>query len=108
MSESKTLNFLENMQIPIGAEVINEVFTHKNIRIEKIVSNGSASPEDFLYDQDEDEWILILQGSARLLVEDQDVRLVAGDSYFIKRHQKHKVLDTSAESNTIWFAVFIK
>lgn len=101
------LNIFDDVELPLGAEVIQEFFKHKNIRLEKIVSNQSSSPDDFLYDQEEDEWLIVLQGSATLLVEDKKVFLKSGDSYFLRKHQKHKVLETSAEGKTVWLACFI-
>ena len=40
------------------------------VRVERIVSWGRCSPPGFWYDQDEDEWVALLSGSARLLLED--------------------------------------
>ena len=36
------------------------------MRVERIVSSGHCSPEGFWYDQDEQEWVPLLQGAARL------------------------------------------
>ena len=37
----------------------------KITKIERIVSRGHASPEDFWYDQEENEWVMVVKGTAR-------------------------------------------
>jgi cupin 2 domain-containing protein len=39
------------------------------VRFERIVSAGQATPVDAPYDQDHDEWVLLLAGSAGLWIE---------------------------------------
>lgn len=77
-------------------------------RIERIVSNGHASPEGFWYDQDINEWVLVLQGSAGLKFEGaEEVRvLMPGDWMEIPAHVKHRVEWTDPVHKTIWLAVF--
>ncbi|GHD62117.1 cupin domain-containing protein [Jeongeupia chitinilytica] len=76
------------------------------VRIERIVSNGQTSPEGFWYDQTESEWVVVLQGSARLRFEDEaaDVELGVGDHVLIAPHRRHRVTYTAAA--TVWLAVF--
>ncbi len=47
-------------------EVFETLFHAKNIRVERIISTGQTTPEDQWYDQDTDEWVVLLQGEARL------------------------------------------
>jgi cupin 2 domain-containing protein len=49
------------------------------VRIERIVSHGHASPEEFWYDQDRHEWVVVLTGAARLRFEDETVELKPGN-----------------------------
>ncbi len=90
----------------------NELFTTlldaTNIRIERIVSQGQASPAGFWYDQDQCEWVLVLQGAARLRFEDheQSVEMKPGDFIQIPAHVKHRVEWTTPGEPTIWLAVF--
>ena len=75
-----------------------------NVRVERIVSNGQCSPKDFWYDQREDEWVLLLQGTASLQFEDgRTVHLKGGDYLLIARHLKYRVEQTS--SDAVWLAV---
>jgi cupin 2 domain-containing protein len=75
------------------------------VRIERIVSRGHGSPEGFWYDQPEHEWLLVLQGAARLEFEDRVVEMSPGDYITIPAHQKHRVGWTTPDEPTIWLAV---
>ena len=76
-------------------------------KIERIVSHSHASPPGFWYDQAEDEWVMIMRGSATLEFEgNETVELKTGDYLTIPRHLKHRVARTSEE--TIWLSVFAK
>jgi cupin 2 domain-containing protein len=75
------------------------------VRIERIVS--SATPDATLYDQPQDEWVLLLQGEAGLEIAGEDLRLRAGEAVFIPAHTPHRVTDTASEPPCIWLAVHI-
>jgi cupin 2 domain-containing protein len=76
------------------------------LRIEQIVSRGHSSPEGFWYDQSEDEWVMVLKGSAKLSFDNGSIDLNPGDHINIRAHQKHRVDWTNPAENTIWLAVF--
>ncbi len=78
-----------------------------NLRLERIVSVGHASPPGFWYDQDRAEWVIVLAGSAQLLFagEAEPIRLGPGDYLHIPAHARHRVEWTDAEQPTIWLAV---
>ncbi|USD30544.1 cupin domain-containing protein [Pseudoalteromonas sp. SCSIO 43201] len=101
------MNFLKDIPADLTEEVFEMVLSHPNIRIERIVSNGHTSPSSGYYDQDENEWVLVLQGCGELTFEDDSkVTLKAGDSLNIPAHQKHKVSYTDTSESTIWLAIF--
>ncbi len=79
-----------------------------DVRIERIVSQGHASPAGFWYDQSEHEFVILLKGSARLRIEGEPTaRLLSpGDFVNIPAHQRHRVDATDADQATIWLAVF--
>lgn len=99
-----------NLFSDLPAGLPNELFTtlvnSPDVRIERIVSRGHASPADFWYDQTEDEWVLVLKGAARLTFEEETVVLGPGDSLTIAAHRKHRVEWTTPEEPTVWLAVF--
>jgi cupin 2 domain-containing protein len=78
-----------------------------NVRIERIVSFGQASPPGFWYDQPRAEWVVILSGSAGLRFEDEaDTRILRpGDFLLIAPRRRHRVEWTQKDEATIWLAV---
>jgi cupin 2 domain-containing protein len=76
-------------------------------RIERIVSVGQASPPGFWYDQDRTEWVLLLAGSAGLLIEGEAEPRVLGPGDYVELppHVRHRVEWTAADEPTIWLAV---
>ena len=104
----KTTNIFQNIPTNLDNEVFEDLLTATDIRIERIISHGQSSPEKGWYDQDEHEWILLIEGEAILAFTNKEVKLKKGDFLNIKAHQKHKVLWTKKESVTIWLAIFYK
>jgi cupin 2 domain-containing protein len=91
-------------------ENITALLTTPNVRIERIVSTGQASPPGFWYDQDESEWVLLLTGGAGLRFESEtEVReLKPGDYLHIPAHARHRVEWTHPSEPTVWLAVHIR
>lgn len=100
----------KNLYAELPADLPNEVFStlldSANVRIERIVSQGHASPDGFWYDQNEHEWVMVLKGAARLRFEDEVVELTPGDFVNIPAHCRHRVEWTTPLEPTIWLAVF--
>jgi cupin 2 domain-containing protein len=88
-------------------EQFSELLRTPHVRIERIVSTGQASPPGFWYDQEESEWVLVLAGSAALLVEGETAPrvLTPGDYLQIPAHTRHRVEWTSVGQPTVWLAV---
>ena len=97
-------------QIPRRAakELFTELLSKRNMRIERIVSFGQASPAGFWYDQSESEWVLLLEGAAQLQFEDRQVDLVPGDYLNIPAGTRHRVEKTAENTRTVWLAIFYK
>ena len=75
------------------------------MRIERIVSQGHSSPHGFWYDQDQNEWVVLLKGAARLEFEDEKVELRHRDFINIPAHRKHRVDWTTPDEPTVWLGV---
>jgi cupin 2 domain-containing protein len=90
-----------------GAEDILRLAEGEGVRIVRIVSHGQASPPDFWYDQEWNEWVVVLSGSAAVLIEGdaEPVTLRAGDHLTIPAHKRHRVAWTDASEPTVWLAV---
>ncbi|QEQ57277.1 cupin domain-containing protein [Chlorobium phaeovibrioides] len=100
-------NIFSGFQATPTHEAVEELLRSPHVRIERIVSNGQASPEGFWYDQDESEWVAVLEGRAAIGFENGEaVELSAGDAITIPAHTRHRVLWTHSEQRTVWLAVF--
>ena len=91
-----------------GDEEITEILSQgKGLRIERIVSCGQVSEDDFWYDQPEHEFVMVLQGEAKIMFENRGEQFLhQGDYLVIPPHQKHRVVYTSVNPKCIWLAVF--
>ena len=88
-------------------EVFTDLVRAGGFRIERIVSIGQTTPTGEWYDQDLDEWVVLIQGEAVLEYENGDVKqLIAGDHVLIPAHVRHRVVFTSEDPPCIWIAVF--
>jgi cupin 2 domain-containing protein len=101
-------NLFSNIPSNLPAELIETLIQSDGVRIERIVSHGHASPEGFWYDQDEHEWVMVLQGAARLQLEDRTIDLGPGDYINLPAHTKHRVEWTTNDQPAIWLAIFYK
>ncbi len=103
-------NFLINLPDAKQNEVIEILQSSENIRIERITSSGQISPENFWYEQEENEWVILLKGKASLRFAEKDeiVELKVNDFVYIPAYQKHRVEYTSENEETVWLAVFWK
>ncbi len=102
-------NIFSNLPDKISEEIIENIINNKKIRIERIVSKGHSSPPNYCwYDQDENEWIIILKGSAMMLFYNDisPITLKEGDYLNIGAHIKHRVEWTDPSKETIWLAIF--
>ncbi|WP_339911437.1 cupin domain-containing protein [Symmachiella dynata] len=101
-------NLFAGIPAELPDELTETVLDAANVRIERIVSHGQASPAGFWYDQSEHEWVLVLQGAARLLFEGDaaPVEMHAGDYLEIPAHRQHRVEWTTPDEQTVWLAVF--
>jgi cupin 2 domain-containing protein len=99
-------NLFDALPTPTTGEVFETLLRHPGARIERIVS--SDAPEPTLYDQDHDEWVLLLQGEATLEVEDRAVTLRAGDTLFLPAHSPHRLVAASVQPCCIWLAIHLR
>ncbi|MFN3234421.1 MAG: cupin domain-containing protein [Gammaproteobacteria bacterium] len=87
-------------------EVFETLHEGNGIKVERIITAGQTTPEDEWYNQENDEWVLLLQGRATLVFENaKEVNLKAGDYQFIEAHKKHRVSWVSPDEVCIWLAL---
>ena len=100
-------NLFANISNANRSEEFLTLFENAGVKIERIVSHAQPSPAGFWYDQDEDEWVTVLRGTATLeFAHGEQVELKDGDYLTIPRHVRHRVAWTSDE--TIWLAVHLR
>src|SRR5262245_60910490 len=86
-------------------ELFTTLFNAADVRIERTVSYGHASPEDFLYDQGQKKGVFVLKGAARLRFEDGEIEVKPGDFVKIPAHKKHRVDWTTPDEPAVWLGV---
>ena len=91
-------------------EISETLLKTEGFKLERIVSAGQATPEGKWYDQDTEEWVILLSGSAGLLFEDEEEVFImnAGDYVQIEPHHRHRVEWTDPEQKTVWLALHFK
>lgn len=88
-------------------ELFEILLNNDRVLIERVVSTGQITPEGEWYDQERDEWLIVLQGEGELGYEDGSrIKLSKGDYLLIPAHQKHRVEYTSSEPPCIWLTIF--
>ncbi|MBU4539934.1 MAG: cupin domain-containing protein [Firmicutes bacterium] len=98
------MNIYELPGFPIKNEVITILTQNDRVRIERIISTGQQSG---WYDQEETEYVMLLQGSAELAFADgKTIIMEKGDTLLIPPHQQHRVAATSTDPPCIWLCVF--
>jgi cupin 2 domain-containing protein len=106
LMKSTKENIFNNIPAMIPEELFNNLLVRGNLKIERIVSQGHATPIGEWYDQDWDEWVLLLEGEAILAYEDGSAAILnPGDYVLIPAHVKHRVEWTQPDINTIWLAI---
>ena len=102
-------NIFDNLPAALPGENFDTLLNIGNVRIERIVSNGQATPDGEWYDQGWDEWVLLLEGSAGLLLEGEEEprHLASGDYLMIPAHQRHRVAWTEPQDKTVWLSVHL-
>jgi cupin 2 domain-containing protein len=102
----KKANIFTSIAENLEKELFEEILTNAKLKIERIVSYGHTSPEAGWYNQESDEWVILLEGEAVLSFENEaDVRLKKGDYINIPAYTKHRVSWTLPKAKTIWLAV---
>jgi len=93
--------------LPLADELIDILEERPGMRIERIVSTGQVTPEGEWYDQERDEFVLLVEGAARLRIdgEPEDRKLNAGDWIVLPARCRHRVTWTRDDPPTVWLAV---
>ena len=94
---------LYDFTTPNNGEDFTTLLSHKNIKINRIVSSDIQEDKDYI--QKEDEWLVLIEGEATLQIANEEQILTKGDTLFIPANTPHKVLKTN--HGTVWLTVHI-
>ena len=99
-------NIFDSIPTDLSSEIFDDLVSRDTVKIERIISKGQTSPDFGWYDQEQNEWVIIIAGSAIIGFDDKpSVTLKTGDYLNIPAHQKHKVAWTDPDVETVWLAV---
>jgi cupin 2 domain-containing protein len=100
-------NIFADVRRELAEEEVLELLAMPSVRIERIVSTGQTTPQGDWLEQDWDEWVIVLEGSARLRIAGEDApRLMTrGDFLHIPKHARHRVEWTDPDQPTVWLAI---
>lgn len=96
-------NLFEDSGSPAQHERFDELLRRGDLVIERIVSSDRLDPHESV--QSQDEWVLLVRGSAELEIAGEIRPLAAGDYLFIAAGTPHTV--RSAEAGSLWLAVHL-
>ena len=102
-----TGNLLAEIPAALTEEQFQTLFAGQGFVLKRIVSTGQATPPGQWYDQDEDEWVVLLSGGAGLLIEGEATPriLCPGDWLLLPSHCRHRVEWTAAGAPSVWLAL---
>jgi len=102
-----TDNLFNDIPSVLQEEFFQILAESETIRIERIVSDGHATPPGEWYDQEWNEWVLLLSGGATLKFDGDADPLVLkpGDHVMIPAGCRHRVERTDSRQKTVWLAV---
>jgi len=100
-------NLFDNIPENLGDEVFETLLETSGLKLERIISKAHKTPQGQWYDQQQDEWVILLQGNAGILIEGdkQACKLLPGDYLLLPAHKKHRVEWTADDTETIWLAL---
>ena len=98
------MNNIFDYRVPeIDSENFHTEFENENVKIKTIVSNTLSTPQ--IFQQDCDEWVVVLQGCAKIAMDGVIHKLKKGDTLFIPAYKEHTLLKT--KKVVVWLAVYI-
>lgn len=103
----KTGNLFTDMPGARHKEVVETLIEAAGCALERIVSHGQPTPPGEWYDQQRDEWVVLLSGAARLRFEGEagERSLKPGDWLLIPARKRHRVEWTAPDEQTVWLAL---
>jgi cupin 2 domain-containing protein len=107
LSEASMIALLADLPEDLPEERFEVLLETPSFRLERILSKGHTTPEGQWYDQDWNEWVVLLQGQAKLSIEGLtgETILHPGDALLLPAHCRHRVNWTPPATVTVWLAL---
>ncbi|MES2257456.1 MAG: cupin domain-containing protein [Pseudomonadota bacterium] len=99
----QTANLYVNASPPQDGERFETLLSHQNLVVERIVSSSKIASHEYV--QEQDEWVVLLQGEATLDIAGESISLKSGDHVFLPSKTPHTVLSVS--EGALWLAIHL-
>lgn len=101
-------NLLRDLPGTLPEELFEPLLQRRGVRLERILSLGHVSDPGQWYDQQQDEWVLLLAGRATLEFDGADKQdLVPGDALLLPARCRHRVAWTDPGEVSVWLALYL-
>ncbi len=103
----KIKNLFSEIKVSTSKEIFDTLIKSDSLKLERIVSSGQSTPTGKSYDQETNEWVILLKGSAGLLFKDETkiLEMYPGDFVNIPAHKLHRIEWTDTKQQTVWLAL---
>ncbi len=99
-------NIFKDIPCELPDELVTTLISSDSVCIERIVSHGHSSEQGFWYQQEQNEFVILLSGSAELEFENGIVAMLPGDYINIPAQQRHRVVATKKDEKSVWLCIF--
>jgi cupin 2 domain-containing protein len=88
---------------PTTGERFEALLQCRNLVIERISSSAVIAPNQYI--QTQDEWVLLVQGTAEIEIDGKTESLKSGDYFFLPANSPHSVKKVS--DGALWLAIHL-
>lgn len=96
-------NLFDNAAPPTTGERFETLLQCRNLLIERISSSAVIAPNNYI--QAQDEWVLLVRGTAEIEIDGRTELLKSGDYVFLPVKTPHSVKKVS--DGALWLAIHL-
>jgi cupin 2 domain-containing protein len=110
MPDTAVDNLFRDLPPRLEEELFTTLAAGGGARIERILSPPGQIEPGSWYDQEWDEWVMVVRGGAALEIDGEPglVELGPGDHVVVPAHRRHRVASTAPGEPTLWLAVHFR
>lgn len=98
----EVFNLLDNLKFSKEEEVEEKVYEDEKVRVLRTMSLDQLT--EWMV-QDEDEFVVLMEGKASIETDREVMEMKKGDFLFIEKGLRHRVID---QDRALWFCLFVK